>query len=176
MILELDRIVADWLADATHGVNALLASTPLDTGDSTPASIALVTDETRNGDAARGLLPASRPCIVVSCDVIDHLEGQVMVVDRDGQVKLRVRIGLDNATTEGAVRDLSYYLRTVIRSLNRLFDADANDAVRTRNDIYLETCLEMKSAIAWSATQGETPTVTGYVFPTVQIRDTKPKG
>jgi len=176
MILEANRIHADWLADPTDGVNALLATTPRDAGDAQAADLETITDETRDGDVARGELPSTLPGIAVSTDVVDDVEGQVMVVTRDGRVKLRIRVGLDNADTAEGMRDLSYYLRTVVRSLNRLYDADANDAARTRNEIYLETCHDLTFAIARTKDPAGVVTVAGYVFTTVQMRDLNPKG
>lgn len=176
MILEANRIVADWLDDATDGVNALLATTPIDAGDSTPADIASIADETTDNDVARDELPGTLPAIAVSVDGIPLLEGQVQVVSRDGKVKLRIRVGVENADSAEGKRDLSYYLRTVVRSLNRLFDADANDAARTRNEIYLETCEEMTSAIAKTKEPSGNVTVCGYVLLTMQMRDLNPKG
>jgi hypothetical protein len=176
MILEANRFVSDWLADATDGVNALLPTTPLDGSDVAPADIETITDETQDNDVAREELPGTLPAIAVSVDGIPFLEGQVQVVSRDGKVKLRVRIGVENADTAEGKRDLSYYLRTAVRSLNRLFDSDANDARRTRNEIYLETCEEMTSAIAKTKDPSGNITVCGYILLTVQMRDLNPKG
>jgi hypothetical protein len=176
VILEANRIVADWLDDATDGVNALLATTPLDAGDTVPVDIATIADETRDNDVAREELPATLPGIAVSVDAVPLMEGQVMVVSRDAKVKLRVRIGVENADSAEGKRDLSYYLRTTLRSLNRLFDAEANDAARTRNGMYLETCEEMTAAIAKTKEPSGNVVVCGYVLLTIQMRDLNPRG
>lgn len=174
MILEPDRMTAEWFRGATNGINALLSSTPRDAGDPQPANVATITDETSNGEAARGELPTTMPCVAVSVDVIEDLDGQVQQVTADGRVKLRIRIGVENANSAEAVRDLSYYVRTVQRSFRRFMASDASDAARTRNGIYLETCLDMKAAIVWTKDQPGGPIVAGYVFPTLQLRDLVP--
>lgn len=174
MILEANRMVADWFADtnATAGVNALLPTTPLDAGDSAPANIATFADETRDGNVARMYLPNTLPAVAVSVDHIQDLDGMVVTVTRDGKIKLRVRVGLSNATSADAVRDLSYYLRTVMRSLRKLFEA--TPALRVRNNIYLESCLDLAEQITWTKDQTDTAIVTGYVLATVQLRDLAP--
>lgn len=174
MILETARMVSEWLADPLGGVNALLASTPRDPGDAEPADLATVTDETNDSDVARGDLPANLPAVAVSIDSIQDLDGQVMTITADGHVKVRIRVAVENPTTADAVRDLSYYLRTVQRSFRRFMALDANDPARTRNGIYLESCLSMQLAIVWTKDQVGGSTVAGYLFPILQLRDLAP--
>lgn len=59
MIAAAVRQVADWLAHASTGVNALLASVPGDGGDSAPASVTIY-DETREPWVARGIVPRAK--------------------------------------------------------------------------------------------------------------------
>lgn len=174
MILEADRIVATWLADVTHGINALLASTPLDGSDVRPTNLLTVSDETNNEDAARSQLPAATglPVCFVETDSITDLDGQVVTVTRDGKLKLRIRIALSNPNTAAGRRDMSYYMRTAMRSLRKLFDADPS--LRTRNSIYLETCDSMAEAIVGPTDQTESAIVNGYIIPTIQLRDLAP--
>ncbi len=174
MILEIDRMLADWFNDPVNGVNALLPSTRRDNTDTQPANVALITDETRHGDAARGELPETKPVIVVSLDQIIDLDGQVCTITADGKCKVRIRIGLDNADSEEAVRDLSYYMRTATRSFRRFMALDANTAARTRNAIYLETCDGIQQAIVWTKDQAGSATATGYIIPTITLRDQAP--
>jgi hypothetical protein len=177
MLLETDRLTADWLNNVTvpgDGVNALLASTPVDSGDSVPANLATITDETRDENVARGQLPDVLPALAVSIDAIEDLDGQVVQVTRDGKVKVRIRVGVSNAVTSDAVRDVSYYLRTAMRSLRKMFDQSSNALNRTRNGIYLETCDSMAEAIVWTKDQADTSIVTGYILATLQLRDLAP--
>lgn len=172
MILEADRMVADWFGDAVQGVNALLPTTPLDTGDVAPAVIATIADETRDGNVARGLPPETLPAVCVSVDKIHELDGEVVQVTRDGKIKLHVRVCISDNVTADGVRDLSYYLRTVMRSLRRLFDAP--NVARTRNNIYLETCLDMALQIATVHEQAGAAPLSGYIIATLQLRDLTP--
>jgi len=48
MYLEVVRMVADWFAHATNGINAEIANVPRDGGDSAPTSLVAVLDETRS--------------------------------------------------------------------------------------------------------------------------------
>ena len=173
MILEINRIVSTWLNGATYGANAMLATVPLDTGDAVPADFALITDETQNGDVARDELPPESPSLSVSVDVAENVDGQVQVVTAEGDVKLRLRVGLDNAATADGRRDLSYYLRAVARSFRELMrDQHADD--RMRNGVCLESCSTLTFAIVNAKDQQGSSIVTGYVLPTVHVRDTKP--
>lgn len=56
MIVAAVRQTADWLGDATHGVNALLASVPGDVGDTAPPNVTIY-DATRQDWVARGVIP-----------------------------------------------------------------------------------------------------------------------
>jgi hypothetical protein len=172
MILEIDRIVSTWLNGATYGANAMLATIPLDTGDTAPEDFALITDETQNGDVARDELPAESPSLSVSIDVAENVDGEVQVVTAEGDVKLRLRVGLTNAATAEGRRDLSYRLRAIARSFRELMRADESN--RTRNGVYLEYCSTLTFAIVNAKDQQGSSIVTGYVLPTVHVRDTKP--
>jgi hypothetical protein len=174
MILEINRMVADWFSDATNGVNAVHASTPIDTGDTRPANFATVTDETRDANVARGELPASLPAVSVAVDVIKNLDGQVCTVTADGRVKLRIRVGVENSASANGIRDLSYYMRSVRRSFRRFMATDASSASRTRNSVYLESCLEMDEAIAPVKDQAGNTIISGYLFPVIQVRELAP--
>ena len=176
MIVEANRFVSSWLSHATDGVNALLASTPRDAGDAKPADVAAITDETLDNDVAREEMPQTLPAIAVSLDAVTAVDGQVQIATRDGRAKFRVRIATANADTAEGKRDLGYYVRATVRSLNRLFSCDANDARRFRNDIYLEYCEEMTWAIANAKDQAGNTVVMAFVLFTVQLRDLNPKG
>lgn len=171
MILEGVRMVADWLSDGTNGVNALLSTTPRDGGDAQPANVAIA-DETRDGNVARGQAPATLPAVVVSVDRVQELDGQVAQITRDGKLMLRIRYIIDNNTSGDAIRDASYVLRTVLRSLRKFFDVSAGDGHRYRNNIYLESCLDLAVAPMWAPI--ESGVVTGGVLATIQMRDLAP--
>lgn len=171
MILEANRMLSDWFQVATYGVNALLASTPRDAGDGQPTNLATITDETRDGNVARGELPATLPALAISVDHIKDLDGMVVVITRDGKLHVRLRVGVDNAVTEDAIRDLSYYLRTVIRSFRSFFEHADPATQRTRNGVYLETCLDMAEQIAVTKDPAGNTIISAYVLATIQLRD-----
>lgn len=59
MIVAAVRQLADWLTDATHGVNVQLATVPGDGGDTPPAAVT-VWDAARHDWVARGQVPRDR--------------------------------------------------------------------------------------------------------------------
>lgn len=170
MIVESDRLVADWLADATTGVNACLLALPLDGSDARPVPFASITDETRDGPTARGEFPTARPALAVSIDVIQELDGTVVTVTRDGHLKIRLRVAVDNPDTAAAMTAMGYYLRAALRSLRKLFEVD--ESLRVRNQIYLETCITL--ALQTYPPPAESGTVTGAILATLQLRDLAP--
>lgn len=179
MLYNVPRMFADWLADATHGANALLPTVPRDIDTPQPAAFALITVETKDGDTARGELPKMRPCLTVAADVVIDQDGQVQEVTADGKVKVRFRIGIDNAISADAVADLEIRLRAVTWSVRRFTDPRINaehNANRTRNAIYLESCLSLASQVVWAKDQQGTATVSGYVVGDFQARDLTPTG
>ena len=69
MILETVRIVADWLANGTFGVNAVRTSVPKDTGVTDFPAVQIF-DSTRDGRIGRGgipqMLPTELPALLVT--------------------------------------------------------------------------------------------------------------
>lgn len=167
MIIETCRLLADWLADGANGVNALLPTTPLDGSDVQPANIATIADATRDGNVARGRLPATLPGIAIMPLPIEGLAPHITIADAEGDIQVAIRIGISKAVTEQGFRDSSYYLRTIVRSLRR-FNA-ANPPLRTRNSIYLEGCSELRMVQLWEAL--EDSFITGAVMATFHVRD-----
>jgi len=172
MMVEALRMIADRLTDATYGVNAMLASTPLDSGDTVPASIATgsILDATRDGNVARGRLPASLPGIAVTVREATGLENYPMAADAEATLTVVIRFGLDKNQTEQGARDTSYYLRTIVRVLKAFHLADAS--ARTRNNIYLQSCETMQLVPLWQDLDDSI--VTGAVVVTYHVRDYTP--
>jgi hypothetical protein len=172
-------MLGDWFGNATHGVDAMLDLVPRDVGTPQPADFALVTTESQDGDTARNELPKSRPCLTVAADHVVDEDGQIETVTGDGKIKVRVRVGIDNADTAAAVAELGVRLRAVKWSMRRFTDSrfnPENDPSRTRNDIYVESCLDLASQIIWTQTQTEGATVSGYVIGQYRVRDLTPTG
>lgn len=173
MIVEACRLVTDWLTDATNGVNALLASTPLDGADSTPAAFAAGTilDATRDGNVARGRLPAVLPGLAIVPLPIDGMDPHVSVADAEFDLELAIRLGFSKAATEQGVRDTSYYLRTIVRSMRR-FNGNSDPTKRVRNLIYLESCTSMRAVQLFEPI--EDAVITGAVVLKYHGRDNAP--
>lgn len=172
MIVEALRMVTDRLNDATYGVNALLTSTPLDAGDSAPSSIpsTSILDATRDGNVARGRLPATLPGIAVNLRAVSGLENYPSAADAEADLTVVIRFGVDKNITEQGARDASYYLRTVVRVLKNWHLADPS--VRTRNTVCLLTCTEMQLVPLWEDLSDSI--VTGAVVATYHVRDLTP--
>ncbi|MEA3245256.1 MAG: hypothetical protein U9Q74_03770 [Gemmatimonadota bacterium] len=172
MILEGCRLITDWLNDGTNGVNALLGTTPLDAGDSTPAVLVSILDATRDGNVARLRLPENLPGIAVVPLPVEGLQPHVVVQDCEGELQLALRIAMTKAQTEQGFRDTSYYLRTVVRSLRRFNAATTAPSSRQRNNIYLEACSELRMVQLWETI--EDSVITGAVLATYHVRDMTP--
>jgi hypothetical protein len=173
MILEGVRMIADWLADGTQGVNALLPTTPRDAGDAQPANVTII-DQSRDDNVARNQAPAATalPAIAVEVDRVDELDGQVATITADGHLLVRVRYLTSNTASAAAMRDAMYVLRTVLRSLRQFFALSASDSRRVRNSVYLESCLDLATAPMWAPI--EDAFVAGAVLATIQLRDLAP--
>jgi hypothetical protein len=131
---ELVRIVADWLEDATYGVNAQLDLVPRDNGDAQPADVTIV-DETRDNRPARGRVPeGDGPVVTVAMQGLTHMTETVM---EDGYLAadIVVQYAAKNVDAWKAKRDGNYTLRAVAWSLRRLRRTDANAAARVRNSV-----------------------------------------
>lgn len=178
MLVEANRICSAWFSDAnaTSGVNALLALVSLDGSDTRPDPLATITNEVDDKAVARDEPPAVLPGLAVSVDVVTDQEGHVQVVTADGKVNLRFRVTVDNVDTAKAKRDLSYYLVALTKSFRTLMQ-DAHQAARTRNGYYLETCEVIKTAIVApnpTNEQAATSVRSGYLLATVVVRQLSP--
>lgn len=176
MILDTLRLVTDWLNDGTNGVNAKIATTPRDGGDSAPTSLTAIVDETRNGAAARRKLPATVPALVVRLATAAPLDAEVGPNSdkRYGDIPLAIWYGDRDATSENGNRDAHYILRTVERVLRQLTNP-ANGAgltAKVRNSV---TLLFWKD---WRYNTQDEPledgTIHGALFVTARVQDTVP--
>lgn len=136
MQLEVCRSVADWLADATKGINAELLNVPRDVGDAQPPNLAAVLDETRSAILALKRIPDEQatPFVFVYQleDATLEPEGQSK---QDAGAFTVTAIYVDrDSNAAAAVRDGAYVMRAVRRSWNRL-NWNANVASRTRNNV-----------------------------------------
>lgn len=174
MLLEPIRIVADWLADATYGVNALRLTVPVDAGDAQPGAVT-IGDATRDGNVARGRLPdpATGVTNLIAVDLTGGgtFDGGVLTTVRDGTVPVVIRIGTPNEVTEDGTRDGLYLARVVCQSLKVLAEA-SHVADRTRNSVVL---LDMPTLAMQPLFQPmEDQSVTAAVVATFKVRDLAP--
>lgn len=172
MFNEPVRILAAWLAHATLGVNAKLATVPRDGGDPLPTSVTIV-DETTNGSLARGRLPETpRPILTVEIyrwDALEPVPSQGVL--RDFDVTLLIRFGDTEAQSETGKRDAHYTMRAVQMSLAELWK-ESNSASRTRNNVQLYDCTRITPLTLYA----ETPNaeIVGGHLITVRGRDIQP--
>lgn len=172
MILETVRIVADWLTHATHGVNALRGSVPLDTGVSAPP-VVTVLDSTRDGRIARGGVPTGveLPALCVS-PADTPLEQGVPTVrpwPPDATVTVLIRVAMSLQDTAAAERDASQLVRAVWRSIGLLMTTDAGMSARSRASVQLISVRQLQAATLYEADQDTM--VTGGVLVTCHVRD-----
>ena len=132
------RLVADWLGNASTGINARLATIPLDGTDVAPAALTVL-DETRDLDTALGRLPeaTSRPCAQVALTAeSEETPPSQSVPTREFTATVGIRLALSNAQAASGARDLYYYAKATLESLRALHAAD--ETGRTRGQVYLE--------------------------------------
>lgn len=171
MLLDAIRTVADWLGDATHGVNAKLAALDFDGSDTAPSGTITIIDETRSNDAAINR-DATTPYIRVAAADLRSAVADSPLTELQGDVPLELTIVRSATAPKDVVRDLYYTTRAVLLSLSALFDDRLAAALtaRTRNGVQLQSYTELAAAQlrpALTDTEG-----TAAVLLTVRCRDT----
>lgn len=183
MILETVRILADWLADPTYGLNAVRPSVPKDT-DVTDFPTVQVFDSTRDGRVTRGgvpnLEPADFPCVLVSPadQPIEDTNPTVAPWPSDTTVTVLVRYATRVVDAAKGERDASQTLRAVRRCIRRLIldgrtvllpGQTSPDSACRRADVQLISVERLQAATLYEST--EDATVTGGVLVTCHVRD-----
>lgn len=128
MITPVVRQVADWLGDATTGVNALRTSVPMDNGETAPAAVTIY-DETRDPWVARGSVPRTKtgpgPLLLVrgpdrlvipifgDQEAAGYAECQALVL----YVRRATAAGAAAVESDDAVRDIYQTMRIIARSI-----------------------------------------------------------
>lgn len=172
MINETIRLTADWLGDATAGVNAMLAVLPRFAGDAAPTPVARVADEIRTELVGEGRFPDTFPCVVVELERASVTGNQVTTTTGDGSVTLLVRVGVQHVEAQQARRDGGYYLRAVYQSLLALARQDPNGTARSANAVQM-VAFDDVEMMAASDTIGDT-TVIAALRQTISVRDYGP--
>lgn len=169
MILDTVRMVADWLNDATYGVNAVLAAVDLDGTDSAPAGTYTIQDETRDDDAAINR-DGTPPLIRVTSGDLRSLDGQSATYTHDADISTEITIVRDATSPAAVVRDCYYTARAVAKSVESLFGTSATAATaRVRNGVQAYAITNLSTA-AIRVDEGDRP-ATLTVFLTVRVRD-----
>lgn len=176
MILETVRAWADWLQDATYGVNAQLGTIPLDSGDPVPTAIALVADETRNGSAARRQIPDTLPALLVRLHAPAGLVPNIgpNTANREGAIPVLTAYAAADVTSEEGNRQCVYTLRAVEKSLRDFMDttiAAANTA-RSRGSVQIERIEDLQHLTTYEPLQDRD--ILGALIVTFQVRDLAP--
>lgn len=169
MLTDAVRIVADWLNDATYGVNAALASVPAD-GDVADAASVTVYDETRDPEIARQQIPDLLPALIVSTTATptDMDRPAVRPYPSDASVEIGIRYATQRAATDRATTDADQVRRAVMRSLRQLFTTAAGEAARVRNQVQL---YDWRSARVELYQSNEDTTVTCAIVCAFTARD-----
>jgi hypothetical protein len=135
MLLYATDLLATWLADAVHGVNALRTTVPRMGADTVPPAVSIVTMY-RDADAARVLAPvaaASLPCLQLTGGNQPPMRrtpgAQPYPADLMVEVGIRYRPSPALAP-DRALRDAEYTMIALERSITRLFTTAAGEAVR----------------------------------------------
>lgn len=175
MIIEIERLIADWLGhedvSKTDGVNDYLPGIPRDAGDSQPTVLAAVYDETRDDCVASRNDPPNTPCLYLVQDSPMTLAGEVETQVRDSDdAVLAIRYLTTSYDTAQGIQDTSYTLRAVVKSLRAL--TQASSAERTRNSVCL---LAIHDIVFVPITEAVGDShVTGALVVTLEVRDAAP--
>lgn len=172
MILETVRIVADWLANGTFGVNAVRTSVPKDTGVTDFPAVQIF-DSTRDGRIGRGgipqMLPTELPALLVT-PADSPLEQNGAVIrpwPPDARVTVLIRYVVRDMDTAKAERDTSQTIRAVWRSLGSL--VTQRTGTTRASQVQLIGVTNMQAATLYESSQDTL--VTGGVLVTCHVRD-----
>jgi hypothetical protein len=172
MILETLRVVTDALAHESYGVNATLASLPLDGDDVRPEAPATIKDSTRDAIVARNRVNDELPSLTVLLDdgTVD-MDGEVQTSYRDADINVVIQYLGKNIDSDGGLADGFYMLRAVERTIRTLMlNENAND--RTRNGIQLLQVNSIRHAPGFASANDAL--AAGELSVSFRVRDTAP--
>ena len=169
MINETLRLAAAWIQHATYGVNAQLDNVPRDGGDTQPADVAIVADESQHEDSALGRAPATVPAIVITIESATMIDDTVVHEVGDGEVVLNIRLFVADVDAKDAKRDASYYLRALSWCLRKWIVQDPGATTRTRNSVQVLAIGRMEFNALYETVQDRI--VAGGARVTLTVRD-----
>ena len=171
MILETVRILADWVDDATYGVNVHLATVPRETGVTLPSNVD-VRDETRDPQCARDQIPddlTGNGLLVSAYEGADQTNPANRPWPPDASVTVLMRFATTNKDTDTAACDSSVTLRALWKCLGQLMTTSAGETARTRQSVQLLHIESMR--LLASYTPATDVTVTGAALVSCRVRD-----
>lgn len=175
---ETVRMVADWLADATYGVNAALTALPTLSGLTrlTTRGTIPVYDETRTAEIARGQMPEDPACVVVStsgaamqrASAVTYLQPAMWTLEIAVRWRLQLLKTVDTSLTLAAYE--SQMVEAVDASLTRLLTAPEGATARTTSDVQ---CLGAESVRVETFASTEDSLITGAWIGQLRVRSLK---
>ncbi len=175
-MVEVIRLVADALADPTTGVNAQIAAMDLRAGDTRPAPIAAIVDETRTGWVSREKLPrellSTGPILSVLQVGDAVMDGERVAVFREILVEVGIRLAAPADLSEDGTTQLLDTFRAVHRALREMLrDANA-DSLRRSNEVEILTTEAWRQSPLVAVL--DDAVVTGTLIVTFTVRDNAP--
>ena len=172
-------MVADWLADSTHGFAPMLAALPLITGIPALTSRGAIPiyDETRHAEIARGQLPDVPTCLAVSGTGAAMQRATQMTYpgtpswSLDLAVRWRLQLSKTTDTSLQLVCYESQIVEALDTSLTRLFAAPAGATARTTA---LVQVLGADSVRVETFATPDDALLTGAWLATLRVRSFKP--
>lgn len=173
MILEPIRIISDWLNSDVKGFNDVVKDIPCDLDDvNLRKPCAFIADSSRDDRVARMDDPPSVPALYVTSDGPLNAEGEVKTIYRDSDTtSVAIRYVMKGCDTAAANAQVMYALRAVVRSLRELM-RNENAPSRTRNGIYIESCLNLTFGRVEEGAGSSV--VAGAVVAVFKVRDKSP--
>jgi hypothetical protein len=173
MMRDVVVILADWLQDATYGINAVRTAVPADTGVEVLPAVTVL-DSTRDGRVGRGgvphLAPTEFPCLLVSPAEVP-MDQQAIGSGPwppDASVTVLIRYATQDLDTARAERAASQTVKALWWQLARLIDTDAGLTARVRARVQLIGITQLQAAALYDST--EDAIVTGGVLVTCRVR------
>lgn len=170
-MLDVLRMVTDWLGDGAHGIDAKLTALDYDGSDVKPTGTLTIGDESRNAKVAVGSYPSITFGLMVQLQPMQTLDGQSATYTHDYDVPLLLRLNRQSSDAAAATRDLLYTLRATVQSIEALFGMSAAAVTaRTRNGVQASHIVSMGQAL--TREQREDNVVTAAIEVTIRARDT----
>jgi hypothetical protein len=171
VIVETVRIIADWMADATYGVNAVRDAVPRDTGVRVAPAVAVL-DSTRDGRVTRGGVPQgiTGPALLVSPadQPLEQANPAVRPFPPDASLTVLVRFVTANLDSAEAERDASQTIKAVWWQVPQLLLTSAGEAARTRAGVQLYAISNMQAVTLYESDADTI--VTGGVLIACRVR------